>query len=51
MRLLVRGGAIVIWSLILAGVVQLVRRTIVEEDDEPDEKPVPTARTSHGRWC
>ena len=39
--LLVRGGAIVIWSLILAGVVQLVRRTIVEEDDEPDEKPVP----------
>jgi hypothetical protein len=33
--LLIRGLGIVLWSLILAGVVQLVRRTIVEEDDEP----------------
>ena len=37
--LLIRGLAIVIWSLILAGVVQIVRRTIVHEEDEPDEKP------------
>ena len=35
--LLTRGLAIVIWGLILAGVVQLVRRTIVHEDDEPTE--------------
>jgi hypothetical protein len=33
--LLTRGLGIVLWSLILAGVVQLVRRTIVEEDEEP----------------
>jgi len=37
--LLYRGLAIVLWGLILAGVVQLVRRTIVHEDDEPDEVP------------
>lgn len=37
--LLIRGIAIVLWGLILAGVVQLVRRTIVHEDDEPDELP------------
>ncbi|HXD48692.1 MAG TPA: hypothetical protein VN600_07960 [Gemmatimonadaceae bacterium] len=37
--LLTRGLAIVIWGLILAGVVQLVRRTIVHEDDEPTEAP------------
>ena len=37
--LLTRGLAIVIWGLILAGVVQLVRRTIVHEDDEPAEAP------------
>jgi len=44
--LLFRGLAIVVWGLILAGVVQLVRRTIVHEDDEPDEVPVkPVART------
>jgi hypothetical protein len=30
--LLVRGLSIVLWSLILAGVVQLVRRTLVRED-------------------
>jgi len=35
--LLVRGLAIVLWGLVLAGVVQLVRRTIVHEDDEPEE--------------
>jgi hypothetical protein len=44
--LLYRGLAIVVWGLILAGVVQLVRRTIVHEDDEPDELPAkPVART------
>lgn len=32
--LLVRGLLIVVWSLILAGVVQLVRRTIVNEDPD-----------------
>jgi hypothetical protein len=37
--LLYRGLTIVLWGLILAGVVQLVRRTIVHEDDEPDEAP------------
>jgi hypothetical protein len=35
--LLVRGLIFVIWGLILAGVVQLVRRTIVREDDDPAE--------------
>ena len=34
--LLVRGLPIVIWGLVLAGVVQLVRRTIVHEEDEPE---------------
>jgi hypothetical protein len=34
--LLIRGVAIVLWGLILAGVVQLVRGRIVHEDDEPD---------------
>ena len=38
--LLVRGLAIVVWGLILAGVVHLVRRTIVHEDPEPDEVTV-----------
>jgi hypothetical protein len=33
--LLYRGLAIVLWGLILAGVVQLVRRTLVHEDEEP----------------
>ena len=32
-----RGTAIVLWTLALAGVVQLVRRTIVHEDGVPDE--------------
>ena len=35
--LLTRGLAIVLWGLILAAVVSFVRRTIVHEDDEPDE--------------
>ncbi|HEV8499482.1 MAG TPA: hypothetical protein VGQ56_21565 [Gemmatimonadaceae bacterium] len=35
--LLYRGLAIVLWGLILAGVVQLVRRTLVHEDEEPTE--------------
>jgi len=34
--LLVRGLPIVLWGLVLAGVVQLVRRTIVHEEDEPE---------------
>ena len=34
-----RGLAIVVWGLILALVVQLVRRTIVHEDDEPNGVP------------
>ena len=38
--LLYRGLAIVLWGLILAGVVQLVRRTIVHEDEEEPE-PAP----------
>ena len=37
--LLYRGLAIVLWSLILAGVVQIVRRTIVHEDEDPNEVP------------
>jgi len=37
--LLVRGLPIIIWGLVLAGVVQLVRRTIVHEEDEPEVKP------------
>jgi hypothetical protein len=39
--LLIRGLAIVIWSLILAGVIQIVRRTIVREEEEPGEVVVP----------
>jgi len=35
--LLERGLPIVVWGLLLAGVVQLVRRTIVHEEDEPEE--------------
>jgi hypothetical protein len=38
--LTIRGIAIVLWALVLAGVVQLVRRTIVHEDEEPGEAPV-----------
>ena len=34
--LLERGLPIVVWGLLLAGVVQLVRRTIVHEEDEPE---------------
>jgi hypothetical protein len=35
--LLYRGVAIVVWGVILAGVVYLVRRTLVHEDEEPTE--------------
>jgi hypothetical protein len=35
--LLYRGLAIVVWGLILAGVVSLVRRTLVHEDEESSE--------------
>lgn len=35
--LLVRGLPVVIWGAVLAGVVQILRRTIVHEDAEPDE--------------
>jgi hypothetical protein len=37
--LLYRGLAIIIWCAILAGVIQIVRRTIVHEDEEPNEIP------------
>lgn len=33
--LLKRGLTIVVWGLVLAAVVQIVRRTLVHEDDEP----------------
>ena len=38
-----RGLAIVLWSAILAGVVSIVRRTLVkqDEDDRPDPVIVP----------
>jgi hypothetical protein len=35
--LLYRGLAIILWCAILAGVIQIVRRTIVHEDEEPNE--------------
>jgi uncharacterized RDD family membrane protein YckC len=35
--LLYRGLAIVVWGLILAGVVSLVRRTLVHEDEDSSE--------------
>jgi hypothetical protein len=44
--LLYRGLAIVLWGLILAGVVQLVRRTLVHEDEEPAEVPDVVTRSS-----
>jgi hypothetical protein len=34
--LLIRGTAIVVWSAILAGIVSLLRRTIVHEEEEPE---------------
>ena len=42
--LLIRGLAIVLWSVALAGVVQIVRRTIVAEDEDEDDK-LEVART------
>lgn len=41
--LLFRGVSIVIWAAALAGVVQLLRRTIVHQDLEADELPGLTA--------
>lgn len=35
-----RVGAVVIWALLLAAIVQLVRRTIVHDDDEDEVQPV-----------
>ena len=40
--LLFRGLEIVIWTLLLAGVIQIVRR-VVHEDEEPAEVPVAKA--------
>jgi len=40
--LLYRGLAIVIWTLLLAGVIEVVRR-VVHEDEEPTEVPVAKA--------
>jgi hypothetical protein len=37
--LVYRGLAILLWTLILAGVVQIVRRTIVHDDEGPEPKP------------
>jgi hypothetical protein len=37
--LLYRGLAIILWCGILAGVIQIVRRTIVHEDEETSEIP------------
>jgi hypothetical protein len=39
--LLIRGAAILVWSAILAGVVQLVRRTIVHEDEDAGSVAAP----------
>lgn len=38
--LLVRLAMIVVWTLLLAGVVTLVRRTTGQADDEPEDSPV-----------
>ena len=37
--LLYRGLAILLWTLILAGAVQIVRRTIVDDDEGPEPEP------------
>ena len=39
--LLIRGIAIVVWSAILAGSVQLVRRTVVHEDEDTKRVTAP----------
>ncbi len=36
--LLIRGGSMVLWSLLLAGIVTVVRNRFVTEDDTPDLK-------------
>lgn len=40
---LVRGLIFIAWGLILAGVVKVVQRVGVREDDEPQETPRPSA--------
>jgi hypothetical protein len=39
--LLIRGIAIIVWSAILAGSVQLVRRTVVHEDEDTKRVAAP----------
>jgi hypothetical protein len=39
--LLIRGIAIIVWSAILAGSVQLVRRTVVHEDEDTKRVTAP----------
>ncbi len=39
--LLIRGIAIIVWSAILAGSVQLVRRTVVHEDEDTKRATAP----------
>jgi hypothetical protein len=39
--LLIRGTTILVWSVILAGVVQLVRRTVVHEDEDAGSVAAP----------
>ncbi|PWU22739.1 MAG: hypothetical protein C5B48_09755 [Candidatus Rokuibacteriota bacterium] len=39
--LLIRGIAILVWSAILAGAVQLVRRTVVHEDEDANSVTAP----------
>jgi hypothetical protein len=47
--LLLRGMSIILWSLALAVIVSLVRRTIVqEEEDEADEIAADTAQRASG---
>ena len=42
--LLIRGTAILVWSAILAGSVQLVRRTMVHDDDDVSGAAAPLGR-------
>ncbi|HTE46166.1 MAG TPA: hypothetical protein VK636_13025 [Gemmatimonadaceae bacterium] len=43
--LLFRGLAIILWGVVTATVVQIVRRTIVREDDEPHESALPRSQS------
>ena len=44
--LVARSGAIMLWALLLAGIVVLVRRTIVHQD-EPEDEEAPAPSASH----